>query len=72
MCGASGMGWRRRGAAGVKKGRAGDLGVRARIGRPARSPGRESCLAVARPGEAGETELAGGPGPSVWRAAERE
>ena len=40
---------------------AGCLGVRARIGRPARSPGRGSRLAVARPGEAGETELAGGP-----------
>jgi hypothetical protein len=31
--------------------------VRARIGRPARSPGRGSRLAVTRPGEAGETGL---------------
>ena len=45
------------GAAGwFNKGRR-DLGVRARIGRPARSPGRGSRLAVTRPGEAGETGL---------------
>ena len=43
------------GAAGWFKKGCRDLGVRTRIGRPARSPGRGSRLAVTRPGEAGET-----------------
>ena len=66
MCGASGMGWRRRGAAGVKKGRAGDCGG---IGIPATSPvipgGR-----CAEPGRKGEKRvLTRGPRRSVGYGA---
>ena len=49
------------GAAGVKKGRAGNLGVRAR-GESRGNLGR-------RCGSAGKTELAAGPGPSAGRRA---